>query len=118
MSTQTASYDSDDDDCRLPADTLAVLQEFLKEKELREQAEQSREKTGTDFEEDWQLSQFWYNTSTKEKLASVVRHFRKSLGDGLRVALLSAPSLYQHVKAVADNGKWKELFYFQMCCVF
>lgn len=53
MSAPTASYDSDDDDCRLPADTLAVLQEFLKEKELREQAEQSREKTGTDFEEDW-----------------------------------------------------------------
>lgn len=53
MSVPTASYDSDDDDCRLPADTLAVLQEFLKEKELREQAEQSREKTGTDFEEDW-----------------------------------------------------------------
>lgn len=103
MSVPTASYDSDDDDCRLPADTLAVLQEFLKEKELREQAEQSREKTGTDFEEDWQLSQFWYNTSTKEKLASVVRNLRKSLGDGLRVALLSAPSLYQHVKAVADN---------------
>lgn len=97
----SAAAESDDEDCRLPADTLAVLQEFLREKEQREQAEQSR--TGTDVEEDWQLSQFWYNTSTKEKLASIVRHFRKSLGDGLRVALLSSPSLYQHVKEVAEN---------------
>ena len=53
-----------------------------------------------------QLSQFWYNTDTKVKLAQAVRHFKDaSEGKELRVALLSSPSLYHHVKEVIENGK-------------
>lgn len=55
-----------------------------------------------------QLSQFWYNNDTKEKLALVVDHFKEifaSEAKELRVALLSSPSLYHHVKGVAERGK-------------
>lgn len=46
--------DSDDDDCRLPADTMLVLQQFLREKELREKAEEAGELAGPkEFEENW-----------------------------------------------------------------
>ncbi|XP_055592886.1 protein-lysine N-methyltransferase CG9154 [Uranotaenia lowii] len=103
---EQANSTEDDDDCRLPADTLLVLQEFLREKEQREQAEQSSESCEKHFEENWQLSQFWYNESTKQRLASVVKYFRESLaadGESIKVALLSCPSLYQHVKDVHPN---------------
>ncbi|KXJ70368.1 hypothetical protein RP20_CCG023905 [Aedes albopictus] len=97
--------DSDDDECRLPADTMLVLQQFLREKELREKAEEASELAGPkEFEENWQLSQFWYNTDTKVKLAQAVRHFKDAYeGKELQVALLSSPSLYHHVKEVVDN---------------
>lgn len=105
MSSENRMIDSDDDDCRLPADTMLVLQQFLREKELREKAEEAGELAGSkEFEENWQLSQFWYNTDTKVKLAQAVRHFKDaSEGKELRVALLSSPSLYHHVKEVIDN---------------
>lgn len=40
----------EDDDVKLPEDTLKLLQQFLKEKEELEKEEIS---------EDWNLSQFW-----------------------------------------------------------
>lgn len=107
MSSAQCQTESDDDECRLPADTLLALQQFLQEKELRERAEETGNLTENgDFEENWQLSQFWYNNDTKEKLASVVHHFKEkstSKEKELRVALLSSPSLYSHVKNVAEN---------------
>lgn len=102
----SSSYDNEEDDYRIPPDTMLILQEFLREKELREKAEQAGEPDGTVFEEDWQLSQFWYNTSTKEKLTSVVSHFGKhaeNQSNDLRVALLSSPSLYHHIKKVNEK---------------
>ncbi|XP_053694320.1 protein-lysine N-methyltransferase CG9154 [Sabethes cyaneus] len=93
-----------DDDCSLPADTMLILQQFLKERNLHQKAEQMKEHSADDIQENWQLSQFWYDTDTKEKLASVVNYFRRqSLGvpkTEPRVALLSCPSLYNHVKAI------------------
>lgn len=100
------SHDESDDECQLPADTLLVLQQFLQEKELREKAEVGDLVGNRDFEENWQLSQFWYDDSTKEKLASIVQHFKEQFaaeGKELRVALLSSPSLYHHAKNVAEN---------------
>lgn len=47
----------DNDDITLPADTLAILNEFLAERSQRERDEEQRvvNKTGKDahFEEDW-----------------------------------------------------------------
>jgi hypothetical protein len=44
-----------DDDLQLSTYTIAALQEFMA-KQLQKNNEQEH---GTDFEEDWQLSQFW-----------------------------------------------------------
>ncbi len=52
--------DSDDDVPQLSAETLRALQEFYNEKESKKE---------TDIDEDWQLSQFWYDSVTGETLA-------------------------------------------------
>lgn len=44
-----------DDDLQLSASTMAALQEFMAD-QLQRKSEQEK---GTNFEEDWQLSQFW-----------------------------------------------------------
>jgi hypothetical protein len=44
-----------DDDLQLSSTTMAALQEFMTEQLQRNQ----QLAQGTDFEEDWQLSQFW-----------------------------------------------------------
>ncbi|XP_055639104.1 protein-lysine N-methyltransferase CG9154 [Toxorhynchites rutilus septentrionalis] len=96
----------DSEDYQLPADTLLVLQEFLREKELREKAETTGVTNSAGIEENWQLSQFWYNENTKEKLASVVDSLHKkcqTTENDLRVALLCCPSLYNHVKKITEN---------------
>ncbi|XP_058819104.1 protein-lysine N-methyltransferase CG9154 [Topomyia yanbarensis] len=102
MSSQ-GTGESDEDECRLPADTMLVLQQFLYEKEMREH---TGELVQNDFEENWQLSQFWYNTQTKERLTFVVKYFREhfeSVGIEPCVALVSCPSLYSHIKAVHND---------------
>ncbi|XP_062545883.1 protein-lysine N-methyltransferase CG9154 isoform X2 [Armigeres subalbatus] len=99
--SQTNQEASDSDECRLPADTMLILQEFLRQKELREKAEETDEGR---FEENWQLSQFWYNEETKVNLTRIVSHFKAMFEtDEFRVALLSSPSLYHHVKKVVNN---------------
>ncbi|XP_050318772.1 protein-lysine N-methyltransferase CG9154 [Bactrocera neohumeralis] len=102
----------DVDDIALPADTLKILNEFLEEKAKREREELERidKKSNADimFEEDWQLSQFWYSESTKQALGKLVS---KLLGEqenetnvnNYRIALLSCPSLYTTVKQVHNN---------------
>ncbi len=50
-----------------------------------------------------QLSQFWYNDKTKQILSGVCKKLVCSGGD-LKIALLSCPSLYDHIRKVnADN---------------
>ncbi|XP_058446385.1 protein-lysine N-methyltransferase CG9154 [Malaya genurostris] len=105
MSSQ-CTVDSDEDECRLPADTLLILQQFLHEKGVREKLEQVGEDTQSGFEENWQLSQFWYNSETKEKLTFVVKSINADLelaGTESYVALVSCPSLYHHVKDTSKN---------------
>ncbi|XP_061387711.1 protein-lysine N-methyltransferase CG9154 [Musca vetustissima] len=100
----------EDDDICLPADTMAILQQFLAEKAQREQEEMEKvqQKAGkdTEFEEDWQLSQFWYSNKTKQTLGSVVSQLVEA-ADGnskdYKVALLSCPSLYGTIKEIHEN---------------
>lgn len=61
---QTAAADSDDDEIpRLSAHTLAALASFRAEQEQRLKEEDLQQSTQLDvpdnFEEDWNLSQFW-----------------------------------------------------------
>ncbi|XP_053959138.1 protein-lysine N-methyltransferase CG9154 [Anastrepha ludens] len=104
----------DEEELTLPADTLQILNDFLQEKAQREREELDRieNQAGTEamFEEDWQLSQFWYSESTKQALGNVIRKLlaeQESKADKLsyRIALLSCPSLYGTVKQVHGNVK-------------
>ncbi|TMW44226.1 hypothetical protein DOY81_010698 [Sarcophaga bullata] len=100
-----------DDDISLPADTLAILNQFLAEKAQREQQELEKieQKAGkeAEFEEDWQLSQFWYSSATKQTLGSVVSKLLKDKTDksSFSIALLSCPSLYSTIKEIHENVK-------------
>ncbi|EDW02874.1 protein-lysine N-methyltransferase CG9154 [Drosophila grimshawi] len=96
------------DETTLPADTLAILNEFLAERSQREHAEEQRQinKTGKDahFEEDWQLSQFWYSEQTKRTIGNAVEKIlAEQSNDDFRIALLSCPSLYATIKNLHDK---------------
>ncbi|XP_017079513.2 protein-lysine N-methyltransferase CG9154 [Drosophila eugracilis] len=95
-----------DDDLSLPADTLAILNEFLSERSKREAEEGSQIGKDAHFEEDWQLSQFWYSNKTKLILRDVVRKLlveRKKDSEDFYIALLSCPSLYKDIRNIHDK---------------
>ncbi|KAJ2695719.1 Protein-lysine N-methyltransferase efm5 [Coemansia spiralis] len=92
-----------DDVPALSADTLAVLQGFLEEKQEQDErfaqlqaradeAFQGRAKVDMAvFQEDWQLSQFWYDAATADFLA------RRTLANtvaGDPIAFISSPTAY------------------------
>ncbi|XP_011500102.1 PREDICTED: N(6)-adenine-specific DNA methyltransferase 2 [Ceratosolen solmsi marchali] len=106
--------ESDDDIPRLNSATLAALNEFYQEKEERENKlkhaiEQSENKNcDIIFEEDWQLSQFWYDEKT---ILSLTRGAVKStLNDG-KIALISCPTLYKRLSNISE-GRQVKLFEF------
>ncbi|XP_013170861.1 PREDICTED: protein-lysine N-methyltransferase n6amt2 [Papilio xuthus] len=92
--------DDDDDVPRLSAETFAALQEFYAEQKKREEILSKLEadnKLGEKiiFEENWQLSQFWYDEETVRILVNVID---KVLADDGRVALISCPTLFVPLK--------------------
>lgn len=95
--------DDDDDDgpLALSSQTFAALAEFYREQEEREQL---RGSAGTveeeDLKEDWQLSQFWYSKETADRLARIVL---KVVGSSGRIACVSAPTLYRHLKKLTST---------------
>uniref|UniRef100_A0A1A9X292 Protein-lysine N-methyltransferase n=1 Tax=Glossina brevipalpis TaxID=37001 RepID=A0A1A9X292_9MUSC len=101
----------EDENLSLSADTLAILNEFLKEKvdREREELEKIRNKNYKDlhFEEDWQLSQFWYSSETKGVFGKIVQQILHaadvSSTHGFHIALLSCPSLYKTIKDIHDT---------------
>ncbi|KAJ1857010.1 Protein-lysine N-methyltransferase efm5 [Coemansia sp. RSA 1822] len=92
-----------DDAPTLSADTLALLQSFLSEKqEQEERFAQLQEAADTEFQntkkidmsyfqEDWQLSQFWYDDATSDFIAD--RAFANTQ-DGDHIAFISSPTAY------------------------
>lgn len=120
----------DDDDIQLSSDTLLILQQFLDEQKARHELEstkiaQQESDNGTFnvFEENWvklnyialqrlpnrtcalslqQLSQFWYDQSTKDALSTACRRMLLKSDTAQpapkRIALLSCPSLYEDMK--------------------
>ncbi|XP_012542260.1 EEF1A lysine methyltransferase 1 [Monomorium pharaonis] len=91
--------DNDDDRPQLSSSTLAALEEFLKEKKEREnllkRISEENQVPDTPFDEDWQLSQFWYNDDTIE---AFVRGALNSTPANGRIALVSCPTLYSKLK--------------------
>ncbi|XP_043273500.1 EEF1A lysine methyltransferase 1 [Venturia canescens] len=97
--------ESDDDEPQLSQTTLAALHEFYKE---REESENQLNKTliepgkSTDvtFEENWQLSQFWYDEQTVEAFTKGA--IKSTPPDG-KIALISCPTLYKSLRKEAGD---------------
>jgi len=110
-STRTTMSDFDDDDYapQLSADTLAVLQQHMREQteqqerfeKLRQLAEEKFDAANAEevdekitmeyFTEDWQMSQFWYDDETAGKLASEI--FEQASESDV-VCCISSPTAY------------------------
>ena len=104
---------NDDDDMpQLSADTFSALSEFYKEQEEREQQQVEvrdliENGKDIDWKEDWQLSQFWYSDETANDLAKAVIN---AVGDGGRIACISAPTLYRACKKIENTKVNFDLF--------
>ncbi|OBA22011.1 hypothetical protein METBIDRAFT_10913 [Metschnikowia bicuspidata var. bicuspidata NRRL YB-4993] len=103
--------DSDDEPLTLSADTLAALQQFkLEETQRKQQFEQlfqkleeqfERQKFSIDtFQENWQLSQFWYADETADVLA---RALLEGADQDTVICIASAPSVYAAVTRMPEN---------------
>ncbi|XP_032259270.1 EEF1A lysine methyltransferase 1 isoform X2 [Halichoerus grypus] len=89
--------DSDDDDIpRLSSHTLAALQEFYAEQKQQSDAGRDDKYNIGIIEENW-LSQFWYSQETALRLA---KEAIAAAGEGGRIACVSAPSVYQKLRAL------------------
>ncbi|KAK4873447.1 hypothetical protein RN001_015476 [Aquatica leii] len=86
------SQTDDDDIPQLSFETFVALQEFYKEQNAKELSVQSDD---TIIDEDWQLSQFWYDEATKNALVKIATARVKPNG---RIALISCPTLYNKLK--------------------
>ena len=89
--------DDENDMPQLSAETFSALKEFYKEQEEREQQQVEvrdliENGKDIDWKEDWQLSQFWYSDETANDLAKAVVNV---VGEGGRIACISAPTLYR-----------------------
>ncbi|XP_072929652.1 EEF1A lysine methyltransferase 1 isoform X2 [Epargyreus clarus] len=97
--------DDDDDAPSLSAETFAALQEFYLEQQKRQDILDKLEadnklKENILFEENWQLSQFWYDEATVHSLVKVID---ATVPDGGKVALISCPTLFVPVKRQIEN---------------
>lgn len=100
--------DSDDELLTLSSHALGALQEFKKEETDRIKAFESlNDKAQKDFDaaknevsidlfqEDWQLSQFWYTDETSLTLAKALL---EGADDSTVIAIASAPAVYAAIK--------------------
>lgn len=95
------SGENDEDVPQLSAETFAALQEFYKEQEGRENTIANISNVDTvSFQEDWQLSQFWYDDNTIDILVKIALNAVNNSG---KIALVSCPSLYKKMKQAAGK---------------
>ncbi|XP_065160063.1 EEF1A lysine methyltransferase 1 [Atheta coriaria] len=106
--------DSDDDVPQLSAETFLALQEFYNEEEQRsaiqlEVSQIAKSDADIDMSEDWQLSQFWYDSATIQTLVKIAL---ESVGPSGNIALLSCPSLYKKMKLNSTENHIIHLYEF------
>ncbi|GBP32383.1 EEF1A lysine methyltransferase 1 [Eumeta japonica] len=102
-----------DDIPQLSAETFAALQEFYAEQRKREEIFsklESDNKLNENilFDENWQLSQFWYDEQTIQSLVKVVNNV---INNGNKVALVSCPTLFMPVKRQLAERASDFIFY-------
>ncbi|KAF5278531.1 hypothetical protein FQR65_LT15657 [Abscondita terminalis] len=86
--------ETDDDDApHLSAETFLALHEFYNEQSAKELMTQSD--TSVVIDEDWQLSQFWYDDETIKNLGKIAT---KRVESDAKIALISCPTLYNKLK--------------------
>ncbi|KAL5009635.1 hypothetical protein ScPMuIL_011940 [Solemya velum] len=98
--------DSDSDPPTLPPDTLAILQEFYKENDLKKEKLLEAQHGTTHVEdlqlnEDWQLSQFWYDDRTATRLAEEAVSIAGLQG---RIACLCSPTAYKKIRVLKPES--------------
>ncbi|XP_028847630.1 EEF1A lysine methyltransferase 1 [Denticeps clupeoides] len=95
--------DSDDDVPGLSAEATAALREFYAEQRGRQEPAGGPERLYSvgAVQEDWRMSQFWYDDETAKRLAEEII---QQAGKGGRIACLSSPSVYQRVKRLDLDG--------------
>ncbi|EGF77614.1 hypothetical protein BATDEDRAFT_17697 [Batrachochytrium dendrobatidis JAM81] len=99
----------------LSSAALAALQDFMKDKALAEQKLTSLKEDTVyeidivDFIEDWQLSQFWYDVTTRNTLAneSIQETF-----DNARIGCVSSPSVFVTLKKMGLSNRSITVFEF------
>ncbi|KAJ2722809.1 Protein-lysine N-methyltransferase efm5 [Coemansia sp. Benny D115] len=111
-----------DDVPSLSADSLAALQSFLAEKQelddrfaqLQENADEvfrnNKKITMDYFQEDWQLSQFWYDDETANFLAT---RALKNTTKGQKIAFISSPTAYVAFRNLAPEDRLEDAFVFE-----
>lgn len=102
----------EEDEFQLSLETLAILEQFKREKQeqdekfqkLKAQSEKAHELkaklTMLDFKEDWQLSQFWYTEDTSNALAQEA--ISQTLA-GQRIGCIASPSVYTALKKIEHD---------------
>jgi len=101
----------EDNECALSGEALKALAEFCHEQEQR----LVRENEQGHVEEDWQLSQFWYDQDTTEYLANEVTHLvtqQLKRKNRVRVACISCPTLFIKLLTTKDINVELVLFEF------
>ncbi|GIY54333.1 EEF1A lysine methyltransferase 1 [Caerostris extrusa] len=94
------SFDTnaENDDCVLSEEARLALLSHLEEVcNLTTNSEKD-----TFVEEDWELSQFWYDQETSTTLAKVAL---KCAGDKGRIACVSSPSVYHQLKTLSESDE-------------
>ncbi|SCU87388.1 LAMI_0D05886g1_1 [Lachancea mirantina] len=113
-----------DEEISLSANALAALQEFQLEEHQRQEEFQKlyeeadrkfligKDQTGMElFEEDWQLSQFWYTEKTASLLADALL---QGADENTVVAVVSAPSVYAAIlKKYGDKLPTQHIYLFE-----
>ncbi|CAG5113084.1 Oidioi.mRNA.OKI2018_I69.chr2.g7227.t1.cds [Oikopleura dioica] len=93
--------DSECSDIVLSEEASAALMEFLREQEIRQNEEEALINTGNaekalevEHQEDWNLSQFWYDEPTCEALEKIILSIYEP---GMKIGCISSPTCFKHL---------------------